>query len=118
MAQRLAYGNALKSHDDLLDALWFRGLPPVHGNAQGGYAVVFPSDLATESPLHKRRVGDAERLSEGGCRPAGGLGRTVGGRSKLPDSVNFSLGILHPNLFGSDLISLIYQLFDMNRPKS
>ena len=72
MAQRLAYGNALKSHDDLVDALWFRGLPPVHASAQGGYAIVFPSDLATESPLHKRRVGDAERLSEGGCRPAGG----------------------------------------------
>jgi len=68
----LAYGNALESLDDLAYAVLFRGLPPVHGNAQGGYAVVFPSDLATESLLHNRRMVDAERLSEGGCRPAGG----------------------------------------------
>ena len=32
----LAYGNALKSLDYSSDAVLFRGLPPVHGNAQGG----------------------------------------------------------------------------------
>jgi hypothetical protein len=36
MSQGLGYGNALKYLDILVDAHWFRGLPPVHGNAQGG----------------------------------------------------------------------------------
>jgi hypothetical protein len=36
MAQSLAYGNALESLDDLSYAVLFRGLPPLHANAQGG----------------------------------------------------------------------------------
>jgi hypothetical protein len=36
MAQRLAYGNALESLDDSSQRGLFRGLPPLHGKAQGG----------------------------------------------------------------------------------
>ena len=36
MSQGLGYGNALESLDDSSYALLFRGLPPVHANAQGG----------------------------------------------------------------------------------
>jgi len=61
--------------DDSAIARWFRGLPPAHGNALGGYAIAIIAVLAMRSPLHKWRAGDAELMSEVAADPFGSLRR-------------------------------------------